>query len=76
MVWTLKDKETVIKKCFAIFPKRIGNCVVWLAPYYKTWDYSYQGIYSGYMPHLFVEKDDAVSYINNKRRQEDVSLFQ
>ena len=66
MIWLIKDKETVVKTCFAIFPKRIGDYRVWLSPYYKTWDYLYDGIYSGYVPHWFVHKETALKYIDDK----------
>ena len=66
MKWLIKDKETVVKTCFALFPKRIGDYCVWLSRYYKTWDYSYQGIYSGYIPHWFVHKEDAIKYVEQK----------
>lgn len=66
MVLVLTDKEYTLKKCFALFPKRIGNYLVWLSTYYKTWDYSNQGIYTGYIPHLFVYKEDAENYIKEK----------
>lgn len=66
MKWLIKDKETVVKTCFAIFPKRIGDYRIWLSRYYKTWDYSHQGYYSGYIPHWFVYKEDAIRYVNAK----------
>lgn len=66
MKWLIKDKETVVKTCFALFPKRIGDYRVWLGRYYKTWDYSYQGIYSGYIPHWFVHKEAALNYVKQK----------
>lgn len=66
MKWLIKDREAVVKTCFALFPKRIGDYRVWLSRYYKTWDYSYQGIYSGYIPHWFVHKEAALKYVKNK----------
>ncbi len=74
MKWRIKDKETVVKTCFAILPKRIGDYRVWLSRYYKTWDYFYQGVYSGHIPHWFVFREEALKYVENKlnsRRHED-----
>lgn len=68
MKWLIKDKETIVKTCFAIFPKRIGDYRVWLSRYYKTWDYHSQGIYSGYVSHWFVYKDEALKYVEDKMR--------
>ena len=66
MIWKIKDKEEVVKTCFALFPKKIGDYRVWLSRYYKTWDYSYQGIYSGYVAHWFIHKEDAENYVKEK----------
>ena len=66
MKWLIKDKETVIKTCFALFPKRIGDYRIWLSLYYKTWDYYYEGIYSGYVPHWFINKEDAQKHVEDK----------
>lgn len=66
MVWLIKDKETVVKTCFAIFPKRIGDYRVWLSRYYKTWDWYHNAVYSGYVPHWFVNKETALRYVERK----------
>lgn len=65
MVWHIKDKEYKLKKCFAIFPRRIDDSIVWLSPYYKTWDFI-GGLYAFYMPHLFINKEDAEAWIMSK----------
>lgn len=67
MIWQVKDKEVIIKKCFALLPKRIGDYRIWLSNYYKTWDYYQQGPYEGYVEHCFVHKKDAVKYVEEKR---------
>ena len=62
-----KNKEFTYKKCFALFPIKIDNYLVWLSPYYKTWDFDYIG--GGcfdYTPRRFIFKDDVVKYIKNK----------
>ena len=66
MIWRIKDKEEIVKTCFALFPKKIGDCWVWLQPYYKTYTLYYCGIYSGYKEHLFIYKDDAEQYVRDK----------
>lgn len=68
MIWFVKDKETIIKTCFAIFPKRIGGYRLWLHRYWKTWDYIYDGIFSGYVSHYFAFKEDAEKYVNGKMK--------
>ena len=66
MMWRIKDKETIIKTKFAIFPKRIGDYMIWLEEYYETYDYvSWEGC-CGYVPHWFINKADAVVYVNSK----------
>lgn len=68
MKWLIKDKETVVKTCFALFPKRIGDYYVWLSRYYKTWDCCrHGGLYgNAYFPHWFVNKEDALNYVKKK----------
>ena len=66
MKWIIKDKEYVVKTCFAILPKRIGSYMIWFSRYYKTYDFVHQGVYSCYVPHWFVNKEDAIEYIKNK----------
>lgn len=73
MIWAIKDKEAVVKTCFSIFPKRIGDHYVWLSRYYKTWDYFHQGVYSGYVPHWFVHKDTALKYVEDKIKLQEKS---
>lgn len=64
MKWAIKDKETIIKTKFAIFPKRIGDYMIWLEEYYETYDYvSWEDCY---VPHWFINKEDAVVYVNSK----------
>ena len=69
MVWEIKDKEHIYKKCFALFPKRIGDYRVWLSPYYKTWDYT--NITYGYIPHWFVFEEDVIKYVENKKARDE-----
>lgn len=66
MKWLIKDKETVVKTCFAILPKRIGYFRIWLQRYYKTYDWNNDPFYCGYIPHLFIDKEDAIKYIDSK----------
>ena len=66
MMWTIKDKETIIKRKFAVLPKRIGDYRIWLQSYYETYDYMYSNAYSCYVPHWFINKEDAVRYVNSK----------
>ena len=66
MTWEIKGKEQLIKTCFAFLPKKIGRYRVWLSKYYKTWDYSYQDIYTCYIPHYFINKETAVKYVKRK----------
>lgn len=68
MKWLIKDKETVVKTCFALFPKRIGDYCVWLSRYYKTWDCCrHGGLYGNeYFPHWFVHKEAALKYVKQK----------
>lgn len=66
MKWVIKDKEYVVKTCFAIFPKKVGSYRIWLSRYYKTYDFVYQGAYSNYVPHWFVYKEDAIKYVKKK----------
>ena len=67
MIKFITPKEFTYKKCFALFPKRIGDYRVWLSFYYKTWNYSYQGIYSAYIPHLFIYEKDIIEHIEKKK---------
>ena len=68
MIKQIKDREEDVKKHFAFFPKRIGNkYIVWLSYYYRTWDFVYDGIYSCYIPHDFIEEKAAIKYINRKK---------
>lgn len=67
MKWLIKNKESIIKKKFALFPKRIGQYRLWLHHYYETHDYIYQGAYSGYIPHWFISKYDAIEYVKSKK---------
>lgn len=67
MIWQRKDKETIIKTCFALFPTKIGGYWIWLQRYYKTWDFiHYGGTCYGYVPHWFIEKDDIEAYVRAK----------
>lgn len=68
MKWLIKDKETVVKTCFSLFPKRIGDYCVWLSRYYKTWDCCrHGGLYGNeYFPHWFVHKEAALKYVKQK----------
>ena len=65
MIWEIKDKEFRYKKCFAILPRRIGDYIVWLSPYYKTWD---MVPYWGLANHLFIHEKDVIEYIERKRK--------
>lgn len=68
MIWKIPkkpDKEYTYKKCFAFFPRVVDGYIVWLSPYYKTWDYS-EIIYE-YCSHLFVFEKDVINYIENKK---------
>lgn len=67
MLWRIKNKEFIIKKCFALFPKRIGDYRIWLSCYYKTWDYYQQGPYAGYIAHWFINEENAIKYVKEKR---------
>jgi hypothetical protein len=61
MIWErrIKDKETTVKTCFALFPKTVGEYKVWLQRYYKTWDWVYYGLYSCYEPNYYLTKEAA-----------------
>jgi hypothetical protein len=67
MIWPTKDKETIIKTCFALFPKKIGDYWVWLSHYYKTWDCMWRGGWLYYTPIWFIEKEDAEAYVRAKQ---------
>ena len=70
MVWEIKkpvDKELVVKTCFALFPKIIGDYKVWLQRYYKTWDWLYAGIWSDYTPRYFITKQEAEYHVKFKQ---------
>lgn len=75
MIWPVRDKEQTLVTCFAIFPKRIGRWWVWLSKYYKTWDYVYNDIYSCYVPHWFVDKEDAIKYIQAKEQANESTVI-
>ena len=66
MIWLIKNKEKHIKTCFALFPKRIGDYMLWLHKYYKTWDFVGNSIYSSYVPHLFIDRQTAEDYVRKK----------
>ena len=66
MMWQIKCKESIIKTKFAFFPKRIGDYKIWLHKYYETYDFYHDAVYSGYIPHWFVCKEDAEEYVKNK----------
>jgi hypothetical protein len=66
VIWEIKDKEHTIKTCFAFFPKRIGDYRIWLQRYYKTWDFLGNSIYSSYVPHWFIYKENAEEYVRKK----------
>lgn len=72
VVWEIKkiDPEHTYRKCFALFPKRIGDYRVWLSPYYKTWDYT--NITYGYIPHWFVFEEDVIKYVENKKARHEI----
>jgi hypothetical protein len=70
MVWKQVDKETLVETRFAIFPKKIGSYIIWLEKYYRTWDYSYDGIYTCYMPHYFISKEKALNHVEAKKKVE------
>ena len=66
MIWKItKDLEETYKKCFALFPREIDGYVVWLSPYYKTWDYT--NITYGYIPKLFIHEEEVTEYIAKKK---------
>jgi hypothetical protein len=69
MVWLRRtvDKEKIVKTCFAIFPKTIGDYKVWLQRYYKTWDWIYRGVYSGYEPVCYLTKEEAEIHVKFKQ---------
>ena len=67
MLWRIKCKESIIKTKFAFFPKRIGNYRICLHKYYETYDFYHDAVYSGYIPHWFMNKDDAVEYVEKKK---------
>jgi hypothetical protein len=69
MVWEIKhkDKELRVKTCFALFPIKIDNYLVWLSPYYKTWDLEYiGGGFYDYLPHRFINEKEALEYVKEK----------
>jgi hypothetical protein len=70
MVWKRVDRETLVKTCFAIFPKKIGPYIVWFEKYYKTWDYFYDGLYTCYVPHYFMSKEKALKHVEDKQKEE------
>ena len=69
MIWErrIKDKETTIKTCFALFPKTVGDYKVWLQRYYKTWDWVYYGPYSCYEPNYYLTKKEAELHVKFKQ---------
>ena len=70
MVFQCKPKETKafkIKTCFALFPKRIDDKIVWLQRYYKTWDWAGGGLYGWYAPILYIDKEAAELHVQFKR---------
>lgn len=68
MVWKItKDLEMTYEKRFALIPTEIDGYMVWLSPYYKTWDYT--NITYGYIPRLFIYEKDVINYIEKKRRE-------
>ena len=69
MLWKAieANKEAQIKTCFALFPKKIGQYVIWLQRYYKTWDWAYMDVYSGYFPRYFISKEAAIAYVRKKK---------
>ena len=69
MIKFIPPKEFIYKKCFALFPKRIGDYRVWLTYYYKTWDCICHGHYSTYIPHFFVYEKDIIKYIEKKKQE-------
>ncbi len=66
MKWLVKGKESLIKTKFAFLPKRIGDYRIWLHTYYETYDFYHDSVYSGYIPHWFIDKDEAESYVESK----------
>ena len=70
MVFRCKPKETKdfkIKTCFAIFPKRIDDKIVWLQRYYKTWDWVGGGLYGWYAPTFYITKEEAELHVKFKQ---------
>ena len=70
MIFQCKSKEAKdfkIKTCFAIFPKRIDDKIVWLQRYYKTWDWAGGGLYGWYSPTLYITKEEAEIHVNFKK---------
>ena len=65
MIKLIPPKESTYKKCFALFPKRIGDYRVWLSYYYKTWD---KGYFS-YIPRFFVFEKDIIKYVEDKKQE-------
>ena len=66
MIWRIKDKEEIVRTCFAFFPKKIGEYRVWLSRYYKTWDWYCHGPYYGYTARYFVFKENAENHVKEK----------
>jgi hypothetical protein len=66
MKWVIKEKESLVKTKFALLPKRIGDYRIWLHKYYETYDFYHDAVYSGYIPHWFINEDDAMSYVESK----------
>ncbi len=69
MIKFIPPKDFTYKKCFAWFPKQIGDYRVWLTYYYKTWDYCGRGVYSSYVPHWFVYEKDVIEYVKKKKQE-------
>ena len=70
MVFQVKPKEPKdfkIKTCFALFPKRIDDKIVWLQRYYKTWDWVGGSLYAWLEPNYYIEKETAELHVQIKR---------
>ena len=72
MMWKITDKEYVMKSRFAFFPKKIGECYVWLQRYFINYDWVNNGVGSCYVPHYFIYKDNCEEYIKTKKSHDRV----
>lgn len=72
MKWFVTPKEYIIKTRFALLPKRIGDYIIWLQPYYINYDAIPRLSNVDHIKHFYIYKKDVEQQVKLKQMNEIV----